>query len=234
MVDLRPWRVPAAVILLAAVAVRVGAGVAGLIDSVLRGTSLPSALVGLGAGAGDVVLAVALAAVCWWCVADDVRGARMLATVGFVLVGLEVLLAVVAAIASLLVAEGTTPGVVRLLVQLTWLVVPALAAAVLLRSARTAPAPAAEAGSVGEPAALARAEHHDDDESAKSEEPPEQPYREAAGWEPHQASGAAWRTAGEAARGGSASGWGSDDASSWEPAEWPADGLPPSEGGTDR
>jgi hypothetical protein len=233
MVDLRPWRVPVAVILLAAVAVRLGAAVAGAIDAAVRGASLPSALVGLGAGPGDAVLAVALAAVCWSCAADDVRGARGFATVGFVLVGLQVLLALAGAIAALVLDRGTAPGVVQLLEQLSWLVVPVLAAAVLLRSARTR-SPVVEAASGDERTALAGDEQVHDAELAETDEPPEQPYREAAGWEPDQASGAAWRTAGEAAKGGSASGWGSDEASAWEPADWPAQGPPPTDGSADR
>jgi hypothetical protein len=229
MVDLRPWRAPVAVILLAALAVRVGVGLAGVIEAAVNHSGLLTDLVGLGVGASDVVLIVALAAVCWSCAADDVRGARVFATLGCILVALQVALAVTASVAAMVLPGGDRRlGTAALLVQLTWLVVPILAAAVLLRCARApqpvaAPPVAAELEPAGRPGAQ---------ESGDQPEPPEsdeQLYREAAGWEPHEAAGAAWTTAGQAASGGSATGWGSDTGSGWEPADWPSRAAPQTE-----
>ena len=134
MVDLRPWRVPVAVILLAAMAVRVGVSLVAAILASARSSGLFSSLAG-GIGAGEIFLCVALAAVCWWCTADDVRGARGLAITAFVLVGAQILLSVGASLAMVPLLSGPDTRIVTVLIQLTWLVVPILAAAVLLRCA---------------------------------------------------------------------------------------------------
>jgi hypothetical protein len=202
VVDLRPWRVPVAIILLAALALRLGAALARVAEAAVGGSGLLFAVASAGVGAGEVVLAVALAAVVWWCATDGVRGARVLAIVAFVLVALQIVLSVAASVASYLLAGGgAVARLVALVVPLTWLVVPALAAAVLLRSARAVP--------VVKPAVEPEPEPVAEREPAAEPEPVEQPYPEAAGWAPHEAAGAVWTRAGEAATGAAASGWGS-------------------------
>ena len=192
-----------AVVLLVALALRVGAALTALIDGAMNGVDPLLTFASAGVGPGEVVLAVAFAALCWWCAADDVRGARPLAGIGAALVAVQVLLTGSAAIASFLLGGlSLASRIAGLLAQLTWLVVPAVTAVVLLRVARSggASAPAAEPADPESPEIAAV-------------EPVEQPYREAAGWAPDEAAGAVWTSAGEAAKGAAAADWGRRTAS---------------------
>ena len=230
MVDLRPWRVPVAVILLAAMAVRVGVSLVAAILASARSSGLFSSLAG-GIGAGEIFLCVALAAVCWWCTADDVRGARGLAITAFVLVGAQILLSVGASLAMVPLLSGPDTRIVTVLIQLTWLVVPILAAAVLLRCALASDAVRRDTANASPAQALPAADPTDEPGGESEQAPP--PYPEAAGWAPDEAAGAAWTSAGEAAKGGSAAGWGTGTETSWEPAAWSSDEhADPDPGGT--
>jgi hypothetical protein len=227
MVDLRPWRIPVAVILLIAMGVRVGVSLAGLVGAPAGEAGWSTELAGGSVGAGEIVLCVALAAVCWWCSDEAVRGARGLAIAGFVLVSAQIVVSVAATLS--MVSAGADVRIVSLLVQLVWLVVPVLAAAVLLRCARTSEADRRSRQSAPPPAALPAAEPNDVlPETAEEAQPL---YREPAGWAPDDAAGAAWTSAGEAAKGGLAAGWGSGTGTSWEPADWSADPKPSSASG---
>jgi hypothetical protein len=227
MVDLRPWRVPVAVILLLAMAVRVGVSLAGILGASAGSSGMLTALAGGSVGAGEIFLCVALAAVCWWCADDGVRGAHGLALTAFVLVSAQIVLSVVATLAMVPLMAGADLKIVSLLIQLIWLVVPILAAAVLLRCARASRGGRRHPEPTPPPAALPPAET---DLLAAEPEEAEPLYGEPAGWAPDEAAGAAWTSAGEAAKGGSAAGWGSGSATSWEPADWSADTKPPDAG----
>src|SRR5690349_18681479 len=100
VIDLRSWRLPVAVILLVALAVRVGAALLALIDGALAGLDPLLYLASGGVGPGEVVVAIALAALCWWSAADDVPGARVVAGIGAALVAVQVLSTAAAAVAS--------------------------------------------------------------------------------------------------------------------------------------
>jgi hypothetical protein len=214
MVDLRGWRVPVAGVLLGATVVRLAASVVGIVAALSGGASLPRALAGGSIGTADVLLAVGLAAVCWWCASDGLRPARGLAMAGFVVVTLQVGLSLAATVAGYVLSPGPALfGLVVLLVQLCWLVIPAIAAAVLWQLARPAAAADLAAPDV-------RALEGDAGEPAEAPVPEQPVYHQPAGWEPDEAAGAAWSSAGEAARGGSAAGWGSASAAGWEAAEW--------------
>ena len=169
-----------------------------LIDAALSGVGPLGALAGIGAGPGEALLAAALAAVCWWAAADGVRGIRGVAVVGAGLVIVQTAASAMAAVAtSLLIGGSGAARGAELIVRLTWLVIPAIAAGVLVRAARVADsAGSAEDVPAGEVTLEVPA-------------PVEQPYREAAGWEPDEAAGAVWTSAGDAAAGAAAAGWGS-------------------------
>jgi hypothetical protein len=225
MVDLRPWRVPVAVILLIAVAVRVGVALAGIIGASAGSSGMLTAVAGGSVGAGEIFLCVALAAVCWWCADEAVRGARGLAITAFVLVSAQIVLSVAATLAMVPLMAGADLQIVSLLIQVSWLVVPILAAAVLLRCARASGPSRRRREATPPPATLPSAEPADVPLAETEEAEPL--YREPAGWAPDEAAGAAWTSAGEAAKGGSAAGWGSGSGTSWEPADWSADAKPP-------
>ena len=204
MVDLRSWRLPVAVVGTAAIAVRVAASILALIDDAMGGLGFLLAIANAAVGPGEIVLAITVAALCWWCAADAVPGARRLAGVAGALVIAQIVLSGAAAVAGFVLNGGSGLGsrVAFLLVQLTWLVVPVLTAIVLVRIAapeRSEPGVALPPGSapVSVPAEIA------------VPEPVEQPFREAAGWAPDEAAGAVWSRAGEAATGAPASDWGS-------------------------
>ncbi len=205
MPDLRSWRLPVAIVLLVALTVRVGAALIALIDGAVAGLDPLLYLASAGVGPGEVVVAIGLAAMCWWAAADDVPGIRVVAGIGAALVAVQVLLTGAAAVATFALGGGALGmRLASLLAQLTWLVVPVVTVVVLLRVARSAgeKEPVAEVGPGDQaPAGQAPAEI----------EAPEvvQPYREAAGWAPDEAAGAVWTSAGEAAKGAAASGWGS-------------------------
>jgi hypothetical protein len=230
MVDLRPWRVPVAVILLVAMALRVGVSLVGVIGAWAGSSGMLTALGGGSLGAGEIFLCVALAAVCWWCSDEGVRGARGMAITAFVLVSAQILVSIAATLTMVPLMAGADPRVVSLLVQLTWLVVPILAAAVLLRCARVSGAGRRSRGStpplVELPAGEPDGPQPSNAEEAEEAEEAEAAYLEPAGWAPDDAAGAAWTSAGEAAKGGSAAGWGSGNGTSWEPADWSTDAKP--------
>lgn len=229
MVDLRPWRIPVAVILLMALAVRVGVSLAGIVGASAGDAGMLTALAGGTVGAVDILLCVALAAVCWWSSDEAVRGARGLAIAAFVLVAAQIVVSIAATLVMIPLMVGADIRIVSLLIQLVWLVLPLLAAAVLLRCARTSDADRRSRQSTPPPAALPVAEPSDVVLADAEEAEPH--YREPAGWAPDEAAGAAWTSAGEAAKGRSATGWGSGSGTSWEPADWSADAEPTSPSG---
>jgi hypothetical protein len=225
MVDLRPWRLAVAVVLLAALTLRLLATVLSVAAAGRAG--MAAALAEVGTAAGDVVLIVALAAVGWWCAADRVRGASVIAIVGVVLVLGQVVVFAAAAVAEFLLSSGPLGSQTAvLLIQLAWLVVPLLAAAVLLWAAR-----ASRAGAGQPEAAGADPAHQGSPRSPEAPEPAESPVlpesteagRPGAGWASDDTAGAVWTSAGEAARGGAAARWTQDSGTGWDPSEWRSD-----------
>ena len=196
---------PVAVVLLVAIALRVAASVVTMIDAMLAGVEPPAVWSGAGAGPGEALLAAGLAAVCWWAAADGVSGIRPVAGIGAALVIVQAVLSAVAAAATIVLIGGSDAARgADLVVRLTWLVVPVVAAGVLIRAATSARARAA-----GVPAHGGPTERAPGTALEAAPEQVRQAYREPAGWEPDEAAGAVWTSAGDAAAGAPAAGWGS-------------------------
>jgi hypothetical protein len=194
MESLLRWRQPVAVVLIVAVAVRLGLGVGLVLAS--------PAAEALGPGVPDVVAVVLLTLLLAWCVQSRTSHARLLTALALVVCGLAVL----AALASAVLALAAGSPILLAVDRVTALVVPALAVALLVKLLVVLRAPAPSA-----PPAVERA----------SGEPPT-PYGEPAGWQPEEAAGAAWHSAGAAASGAAASGWGgTDQPAGWDPVPWP-------------
>lgn len=217
MERIQRWREPAVVVVAAALLVRL------VLVLVFAGTA---ARLGLNAPAEALYLAsrqlseptlylvlAALATCCW--LAPVTRHARLLTTVALVLAGLSALLALVLAFVGY---RSYTPpfSQLDLLDRLVGLVVPLLVVSLLvvLRQRTRVAAAALPAAASAAPAVTPAAE------------PEPRPDRALAPtWQPDEAAGAAWLTAGDAASGRPAAGWGSPGTGdSWSPTPQ----LPPS------
>ncbi|MFP5283372.1 MAG: hypothetical protein ACLGIF_07975 [Actinomycetes bacterium] len=201
---LKRWREPAALVVLAALIVRVALGVAGLFvlaDQQASGSlwlAAPSAASLVLDGSGLVLLAALVAACAVW---EPTPHARFLTGAATVVAAVSVLLTLGLATAGLVVGwGGPVVNVLGLLVSLVPPTVIAVGLALLWRAlpVRESPAtPAAPEAAVASP----------------PEEAPALPT-----WAPHEASGAVWNTAGAAAAGGAASSWGSPESGpGWDP-----------------
>jgi hypothetical protein len=213
MERMQRWREPAVLVVTAALLLRL------VLVAVFAATS---ARLGLDRPADSAFLAsrqlseplifVVLAALVACChLRPPSRHARALTALALAVAGLAVLLAVVLALVGY---RAYTPPFSQLdfAERLVDLVVPLLAVAtlgVLLQQPRphSDPAPAP---------ALARARQQEE-EAAPPEEPQPDPELQPT-WQPDVAAGAAWYTAGDAASGRPAAGWGSPQSSSgWQP-----------------
>lgn len=219
------WREPAVVVVAAALLVRLVLVLVFAGTAARLGLNAPAEAVYLASRQlGEPTLFVVLAALvtCCW-LAPVTRHARALTTVALVLAGLSALLALVLAFVGF---RSYSPPFSQLdfLDRLVGLVVPLLVVGLLvvLRQRSPAPAAALTAGSVPAPAAVAGPA------PATPAEPRPDPEL-APTWQPDEAAGAAWHTAGDAASGRPAAGWGSPGAAgSWSPApQLPAATPPP-------
>lgn len=203
----RRWRAPVVLVLLGALALRLG---------------LEAAAGPVGFDALDAVNLWVVAGLLVWLAADDPGRARRLAVAALVVAGLG-LLATAGFAGYGLRAGSWYPGVDTL----AGLLGPAVAVAVLIRLARTASA-------VPEPEASAAIEESENGSPEQETGTPAElaaaapaPYADPAGWEPTEAAGAAWTSAGAAAAGAAASGWGrAGETRGWEPGAWPVDREP--------
>lgn len=217
MESLKKLREPVAVVILVALGLRVllalvSAGVyAG--DDVLR--TFARAAGPLSSRVGDPALVLALAATLLACgLVDRTPHVRTLTLVGVITVGASVLVNLV-----FLVAGSTAGGPTRAVDTLTGLLllaVPVLAGIVLIRLlsalpvAETTPAPYAIAPALPEPYG----------QHGQYQPIPQDPYQPT--WQPDVAAGAAWHTAGDAASGAPAAGWGTPGQSGgWVPTPPP-------------
>jgi hypothetical protein len=217
MERMQRWREPAVVVVTAALLLRL------VLVVVLAATSARLGLDGLrdsadlaGRRLGEPLVFVVIAALVACCHARPAtRHVRTLTALALVVAGLNVLLALVLAVLGY--RTSTPPfSQLDLALRLVDLVVPLLAVgtlAVLLRRPRPVPE-----------AVPALAPAQQDEEAAAAEEPQSDPELQPT-WQPDAAAGAAWYTAGDAASGRPAAGWGSPGSSSgWQATPQ----LPPS------
>lgn len=229
MESLKKLREPVAIVIVAALALRVllalvSAGVyAG--DDVLR--TFARAAGPLAYRVGDPTLVLALAAALLACgLADRTPNARTLTLVGVITVGASVLVNLV-----FLVAGSTAGGPTRVVDTLTGLlllVVPVLVGVVLVRLLSALPA--AQAAPAATPYAITPAQP--DGYASYQPIPQTQDAQYQPTWQPDVAAGAAWHTAGDAASGAPAAGWGTPGQSGgWVPTPPPptAPGAGPGE-----
>jgi hypothetical protein len=219
MESLSRWREPVTAILAAVVGVRtavllvlmaVSLGASGRAPGQQAGVRLAASV--YASDLAEPLLIVVVTALVLLCAYTDAPHARRLTILAMVVCGLSVLSSLVLGAVGLALGGGVPYG---LLVRLA---LPLLAVAVLVKLARIQSRPdredgrleleAAEAG----PAELLPAEAGED-----LDEQREQPL-----WQPDEASGAAWHSAGAAAAGAAASGWGRPG----EPGGWDPDPQP--------
>jgi hypothetical protein len=203
LIRLRAPLAVAALVLLSLVALaRLALGLSELVGA---GGSRAVAAARLAPNGSDAALTVAVGVLVVACfVAPAVPGRRGLARWTVLLTVVSVLATVYALALSDLEVAGW--GAVWLIPDLAVPLLVAVVAAVLARRD-----PAAE----GPPALAATAEAETAEEPAAAADPELQPV-----WTQDAAAGAVWRTAGEAARGAPATGWGSGE------TPWPAEALP--------
>ena len=196
------WREPAAFVTLAALAVNIGLAAAALLMGVRLVEAAPR-VSGAGAHALLLVIAAALAASC--VLVDRTPHAGLIAVLGVVLAIITLGWAMAYALVTWLrVGYATVADVLAVLVGL---VPPALALSLLIVLLRPVPAPSGTPSVEPELSSAAAL--------PESPDPQHQPT-----WAPDVATGAAWRTAGEAAAG--------------VPAQPPANPLPEAPATPDR
>jgi hypothetical protein len=214
MERIQRWREPAVVVVTAALVVRLVLVVVFAASAARLGLDQPAEALYLASRQlSEPTLFVVLAALVTCCWLRPVTGhARLLTTVALAVAGLSALLALVLALAGF--RSHTPPfSQLDLLDRLVGLVAPLVAVGLLvvLRRRDPAPAPALTAGE-------ARADPREETGAAVALEPRADPEL-APTWHPDEAAGAAWHTAGDAASGRPAAGWGSPGAAgSWSPS----------------
>lgn len=223
-------REPVAVVLLVVLALRLLLGVVSFVslssgarDDTLawlsRGTygdnTFALATYGLSYSVLDAVTAVVLVATVASCLlAAPTRHARSLAGAALVLLLLGIVVSLVAAAVWLTSVGLSAPALTDFVRLLLVLPLPALGAVGLQRLLQEQPA----AEQPVQPRQIEPVATVEAVQQPEFEAPPD-PGNEPT-WQPEEASGAAWLTAGDAARGASASGWGrSADRGGWEPAQ---------------
>ncbi|WP_157719725.1 hypothetical protein [Microlunatus sagamiharensis] len=201
-------RAPLAVVALAALTLVALARVVLGLSEVGAGGSTAVAAARLAPNGSDGALTVLVGVLVAACaVGPEVPVRRRLAVWGAVLTAVSLVATVLALSLTSVAVAGWS---------LVWtipdVVVPVVVGLGLVALARPAPeAPPA----AGEPAAL---------EQEPEQEPEPDPELQPS-WTPDAAAGAVWRTAGEAASGAPASGWGSQEASPWaSPERWSTTG----------
>jgi hypothetical protein len=220
---LKRWRQPAAFVVLGALVARLGISIVGLV--VLSGeegfSSAPLAASPVAFLAMDNSGLLALALLVAACaLRDPTPQARPLAAASVVVSVLSMTLTLVLALVGLVVGWGGP--VLDVLALLTSLVAPAVATVGLVLVWRHL-------------ASAGRAIRMGPDRSTPSLPPaptptPTEDPRSAPTWQPHEASGVVWHTAGAAASGAAASAWGDPDGTAgWNPVPGPAQ-LPPGPG----
>lgn len=210
---LKRWRQPAAFVVLGALVAQLVISVVGVVvlarPEVFGSFLLAAASVAfLGRDASGLVVLALLVAAC--AVREPTSRARFLTAAAVVVSALLVLLTLASAIVGLVVGRGRpVVDVLTVMASLVPATVITVGLGMLWRhQARTA----AVAGSV--PA--------DREVTGSSAMPSVEVARTAPVWAPDEASGAVWHTAGAAAAGGAASGWGSPDApAGWNPVPGP-------------
>jgi hypothetical protein len=216
MERMQRWREPAVVVVTAALLLRLVLVVVLAATSARLGLDRPAESADAGRRLGEPLVFVVLAALVACCHARPAtRHARTLTALALVVAGLNVLLALVLAVLGF--RTSTPPSSqLDLALRLVDLVVPLLAVgalAVLLRRPRPVP-----------DAVPALTPVQQDEEAAATDEPQPDPELQPT-WQPDAAAGAAWYTAGDAASGRPAAGWGSPESSSgWQATPQ----LPPS------
>jgi hypothetical protein len=204
MENLRRWREPVAVVLLVASGVRLLAGIAAvpvLASGEAYGSFAVSALFGA-AGVADTVLLLAAAVAAAACLfAPPTRHGRTIAAVAVIETVAAVVVSLVFGLMGL-TAESIGRGVeaVQLMAAL---VLPSVAVVLLLGLLRAAPVAVTAPASAADPASVAPSLTS----SPTPESAPPAPPSLSPGWQPEQATGMVWTTAGEAAAGAPASNW---------------------------
>ena len=225
MENLRRWREPVAVALLIASGVRLLAGIVAvpvLASTQAYGSFAVSALFGA-AGVADTVLLLAAAASAAACLfAPPTPHGRTIAAVAVIETVAAILVSLAFGLMGLTAdAVGRGVEVVQLLAAL---VLPSVAVVLLLGLLRgvpvavSAPIPGADPAAVPPPSTL------------PSTPEPAQPLPPSLppGWQPEQATGMVWTTAGEAAAGAPASDWPAASGTvGWQPIPGSPDVLPP-------
>ncbi|WP_375432681.1 hypothetical protein [uncultured Friedmanniella sp.] len=209
MESLLRWREPAVVVLAAVVVLRVAVAAAAALTA--SGVTGPEP--------GAAVLPLLVAALALSChVTPPTPHRRVVTAVAFAAVALSLVLAVVLTVAADRTGQSA-PGALDLAAALLDLVVPVVTVLVLAALLR------GPAGAPGERSA--------DDQQALSARPePAQPEIPAPPgqqptWAPDVAAGAAWLSAGDAASGRPATGWGTAAGTGWDaPAPAPAESVP--------
>lgn len=217
MQSLQRLREPAAVVLLIVLGLRLVLGL--LTIAVFSGASSADtpggvALFGVGYSALDVLVVVVLVAVLVTCLlSHPTPHASSLARVALMLVAAGVLVSLVAGVVGLFSFGFRADTLLNIAYLLLQLAVPVLGIVALHRIStehKRSVVPA-QSDLALEAGAQQRAAAPDTDAPAVSDD--HEPI-----WQPEAAAGAAWLTAGEAAKGAAASGWGtSNDPSGWAP-----------------
>ncbi len=201
------WREPLVVVLLAAAVLRLVTVPLRMVFYAPSYESVPLAAANVGALLAQPVLLVALAAAALWCTrGDPTPHARSLLTLALVVAGVTTLAAL-----GLVLLGLMGRGRLRFLAFLE--TVPMLGLSVLVVAALLVVLRAVSA----DPRAV--------DTPARPELPygappipaPVEPPAHQPTWQPDQASGAVWHTAGDAAAGAPASGWGAGEDTGWQP-----------------
>ncbi len=225
MENLRRWREPVAVALLVASGVRLLAGIVAvpvLASTQAYGSFAVSALFGA-AGVADTVLLLAAAASAAACLfAPPTPHGRTIAAVAVIETVAAILVSLVFGLMGLTAdAVGRGVEVVQLLAAL---VLPSVAVVLLLGLLRgapvavSAPIPGADPAAVPPPSTLPS--------TPEPAQPP--PPSLPPGWQPEQATGMVWTTAGEAAAGAPASDWPAASGTvGWQPIPGSPDVPPP-------
>lgn len=168
--------------------------------------------VAAGRSALDTLLVVLLVAAVASCVLwSPTRHAHALALAALVLLVLALVIAVVAIVVGLSRADLDRTLTFELVWLLLLMPIPVLGAVVLRRLLATQTTPAGSSRALtGQPQPAEAA--------SQPALAPSEPVRDEPTWQPDQAAGAAWLTAGEAAKGAAATGWGaSGDRGGWVP-----------------
>lgn len=228
--SLRRLREPAVIVVLAVLGVRLLLGLISFSYLQIIGTGSADSFAVARFTAGDTVTdaftVVVLGLLVASCVlTEPTPHSRRLTWLAVVIAGAGMLLALVSSITWLVTVGGVTVvgDLVRLLLGLPLSVVVVVG---LLRLLRGQPKPAKAARqAVG--ASIASDTSHRQQELGSGPDEPADDAGNQPTWQPDQAVGAAWHTAGEAAAGAAASGWGTPG----EPGGWrPASGGPPDSG----